>query len=112
MMNVCKELEDWVAYEKGRYVKSIDIDCGYGATCWSVVIGNTGKKAPENWHKEGGWATKNSKREVYASECSFFEIDESTRPPNIVFVDNDFEEWPGLEATILLAIKTANELGL
>lgn len=105
-MDVVKKLEDWHSAKKGRYVKRISIDTTYGATCWEVVLGNVNIKSKEDWFKESDRA------EVYVSETYF--IGGDGMPPNCaVVVDGDkMKSWPGLTATIELAIKLANKLGL
>ena len=111
MNEITEILEGWLYEKKGRYVNEISHDCGYGATCWSVIIGNTDMKAKEGWHVADGWAKKYNKAEVYASEISFWEYDEDVViPPNIVFAS--IEDFVGLKETILAAINQANELGL
>lgn len=93
------ELEKWNSGHKARYVQ-IDIDDGYGATCWRVRL---------NGENNG---------EVHASEVQFFngdppanvvlarrELADGTviRPDGSLFTD-DGDDWPGLAATILAAI--------
>ena len=91
-------LEAWNNSEKCRRVK-IDIDNGFGATCWRVELhrGNSAVYCSETnfmsregvdplWHEMGGF--------LYC--C---------------VVDGDAEdfEWPGLAATILHAIECAKK---
>ena len=117
MPTAIEQLENWLYEDKGRYVREINHECGYGATCWSVILGNTDMEAKEGWHidKECDWAQKYKKAEVYADEVSFWEYDESvTIPPNLVWANNIYPEddWPGLDKTIIVAVKKARELGI
>jgi len=108
-------LEKWKNGEKGRYVRDLGIDTGYGATCWNLVLGNVDRKPGKKWHKDK-YALKQlglrARAEVYASEVDFFEV--NNRPPNVVTAQTGDEEdfWPGLNRTIEAAIKKADELGL
>ena len=101
-MTTIERLEKWKQGHKSRSV-SIDIDDGYGATCWVVKLRGNGKV-------------------VIASEVSFYEYDfyendkneTAAIPENIVFVlpsDSD-EDWPGLEPVMNAAIDRAEKLGL
>ena len=100
-------LEEWKYANKGRWVE-ISIDDGYGATCWSVLLGN------RNVSRKEGWAFQNNKDAtgcvVSAAECSFFDYD--SIPPNIVFVNTEEETFPGLAKVILAALDRAKELGV
>jgi len=99
MDSILKELEVWKSGKKSRSV-CISRDDGYGAACWNVDLYSVGIA-------------------VHAAEVSFFDIKESECPKNIVFArppwteesDND-PDWPGLEATIIVALKRAKELEL
>ena len=104
-MDIIKKLENWHTAKKGRYVKGISIDTTYGATCWEVVLGNVNIKPKE------GWFNESDRAEVYVTETSFISGD---MPQNCaVVVDGDeMKSWPGLVATIELAIELANKLGL
>lgn len=92
-------LEKWKSEHKSHWVK-ISIGTGYGATCWTVELGNL-------------------KRTVRAAEVSFYVVKPEQVPPEVVFVippdaderDEDWD-WPGLGPTILAAVKRARELGL
>lgn len=108
--NATEALEDWLNSKKGRYVQQINHDTGYGASCWTVTIGNSDVQAGKEWFIQDGWAKKYNKAEVYTHEVSFFEIDERDTYPNVVFADE--EDFVGLGPTILAAIKRAEELGL
>jgi len=92
MENTLTLLENWRYGHKSRSV-FINADDGYGASCWTVKLFGHGK-------------------EVYAAETSFWE--HKTIPENVVFVvdGNSDDDWPGLEAVILAAIKKAEELEL
>ena len=96
MTNAIALLEDWKDGHKNRSVK-IEIDNGYGATCWRVdlYIGN--------------------KPAVEASEVCFVMCQKEEIPSHVVFVNNPWEEheedWPGLAKTIIAAVERANELG-
>ena len=105
-MNIIEKLEKWHSVKKGRYVKEISIDTTYGATCWEVVLGNVNIKPKEGWLNESG------KAEVYVAETYF--VGGDGMPPNCaVVVDGDkMKSWPGLTATIELAIELADKLGL
>ena len=98
-------LEKWVHGHKGRYVRELEIGTGYGATCWSLVLGNI------NIHPKNGWAGQEDKAEVFAAEVSFYEFPGGI-PPNVVFVvdGNAMEDWPGLAKVIEIAIECANTL--
>jgi len=104
-MDTIKKLENWHNAKKGRYVSRISIDTTYGATCWEVVLGSVNIKPQEDWFKESDRA------EVYVTETSFISGD---MPQNCaVVVDGDkMKRWPGLAATIELAIELANKLEL
>lgn len=81
-MSAIARLENWHSAHKARWAK-IEIDDGYGATCWRVDL-----------HGEG-------KRTVHASECSFMEGD---LPENAVTAETEDDCFPGLEATINAAL--------
>ncbi len=99
-MSTIERLEKWKSGHKSRSV-SINIDDGYGATCWTVEL--TGKE----------------KKKVHASEVSFWVQKDSAGKPipppeHVVFVidgESD-EDWPGLEKTINAALDRAEKLGL
>ena len=111
-MNAIKALEDWHGAEKGRYVSNMGIETTYGATCWSLTLGNSNVQARPDWHMESDWAKKYNKAEVHAAEVAFFTLP-YPGPPNVVFAKKWGEKgWPGLERTILVAIERAEELGL
>jgi hypothetical protein len=86
--NPLAELEAWEYAHKAR-AALIEIDNGYGATCWSVTL-----------HGEG-------KRRVIAAECAFVE---GTPKTDVVFVSTDESEDPfvGLGPVILAAIDQWN----
>jgi hypothetical protein len=90
-------LQAWLDKHKSHSVQ-IGIDDGYGATCWTVELGGHG--IPE--------------KKVVAAEVSFWEIPDGGPPRNIFFStkDDGKGDWPGLAATINLAIDKAEELGL
>jgi len=106
-IDAVKALEDWHAGKKGRYVRDMGIDTTYGATCWSIILGNVNIKPGKDWFCE------NERAEIFAAETYFVD---SCSPlhPNIVYVvdGNEMEDWPGLAAVIYAAIEKANELGL
>ncbi len=84
--NPLKLLQDWKHKHKARWCR-IEIDDGYGATCWRLEL-----------RGEAG-------RLVYAAECSFWTGD----PPDyVVFVhddkDEESEHFQGLEAVILAGL--------
>jgi hypothetical protein len=103
-------LEEWKNGGKGRYVRDLGIDTGYGASCWSLVLGNVDVRPPKGWHVE-----EKNRAEVFAHEVSFFKI-EGDLPPNVVFAESEDPDtdwdWPGLARVIEVAIQRAKELGL
>lgn len=110
--SVIEELEAWHAREKGRYV-DIRIGTTYGATCWKVTLGNVNKKPGKDWIGSQSIINENIKKEhavVYAAEVLFIEF-EGNLPPNLVIPESS-ETWPGLEKTILVAFKRAEEFGV
>ncbi len=85
------ELEAWVAAHKANHCM-IDIDDGYGATCWRVKLMQRGKEFAEA-HETNFWSPKH--------------------PELIVVEDGDGDadfEWPGLGPTILAALDEARRL--
>lgn len=88
-------LEAWKHKEKCRWVK-IEIDDGYGATCWRVEL-----------HR--------GKHVVYCSETNFIGYEgvdptwqEHEGNLHCCVVDGDLmDDWPGLSATIKRAIECA-----
>jgi hypothetical protein len=83
-------LNNWVTAHKSHSAK-IEIDNGYGATCWRVEL-HVGKHV------------------IHAAEVSFFEDGHYT-PENIVYIASDIDEgWPGLAATIKAALDRAEKL--
>ena len=102
-------LEEWVLAKKSRSVVTINIDNGYGATCWEVVLGGYIKDVPGGFRWDKDDTDKRFPR-VWAHEVSFFEIDETLVPPNVVYVGED--DFVGLEGTIQGAIDLANKLGM
>jgi hypothetical protein len=103
-------LEDWRnSGGKGRWCE-IAIANGYGATCWEVILGNTGVRRKPGWFAEKSHQLGST---IYASEVSFFVHDES-QPENVVIVkkEDDEEDWPGLSKTIFAALDRAKELGI
>ena len=90
-------LEEWVFKNKSHCVQ-IGIDDRYGATCWTVELGGHG--IPE--------------KKVVAAEVNFWEPPKEGVPRNIFFVmkDDATGDWPGLKATLKLALDKAEELGL
>jgi hypothetical protein len=90
-MDAIQRLEKWKYGHKSRSGQ-IEIDDGYGATCWRVELRGNGK-------------------EVFAAETNFFT---GKAKENVVFVvDGDSkEDWPGLSATIHAALDKAEEMGL
>lgn len=106
MRNLLKELEEFNHGHKARAV-SLDIDDGYGATCWSLRLCNEKGKT------------------ITVSECSFFELPdpsgklgdipyyESKDPKDgiIIFVDRDLDNyWPGLERVVELGLRASKIL--
>ena len=91
------ELEKWNNSHKAHSV-SIDIDNGYGATCWTVTL-------------------YKGKRKVVCSETNFIESEgidpmwqEHEGDLYCVVVDGDeMDDWPGLNATIKRAIECAEK---
>ena len=105
-------LESWVQGQKGRYVRDMGIDTGYGATCWHLVLGNVNAKPQKDWHIERTQACKD-RAEVFADETNFFEIEGDPSPNMVVAVDgNGMKEWPGLAKVIEVAIERAEKLNL
>lgn len=96
-IDALKALEDWRSEEKCRSVK-IEIDDGYGATCWMVELSRGTQK-------------------VCCSETTFVKqegIDarwlEDQGNLYCCVVDGEaMEDWPGLAATIEHAIKCASK---
>lgn len=90
--SACEKLEDWIGKDKSRSA-SIDIDDGYGATCWRVVL-RRGENYVECWEtrfigvkeKDQNWNEENGNLHVTVDE-----------------------DEPGLEKTILYAIQSANK---
>ena len=106
-MDTLKRLEEWIWKHKSHSAR-IDIDNGYGATCWEVEL-HSHVKPKDNWYKDP--EQKYIGSIVYASEV-FFMVNDKPLPPNIVACLNDDDdfEWPGLSAVINLAIDTAEKL--
>lgn len=90
-------LEKWKSGHKS-YSVDIHIDNSYGATCWDVRL------------------VSGTEDVVIANEVAFFLPEPGTVPPkNLTFViplGEDMDGWPGLEATILAALKRAEENGV
>lgn len=104
-MNALQKLENWNSKHKARCC-SIEIDDGYGATCWRVQL----------WGEKG---------HVYACETGYF-AEERTEKIEVESEENDYigyivstlanertlyvsskkdpKDWPGLERVILAAI--------
>lgn len=108
-MEAMREIEEWWSGEKGRWVQ-IDVDTGYGATCWCCKLGNV-----------------NEKIIVSGQECAFFAdadgntvhegTDEKGNKLYMVYADeredDRFEEgWPGLEKVLEIAIAKTKEVGI
>jgi len=112
-MNTLQRLEKWKSGHNARSV-SIQIDDGYGASCWTVELYGQGNADHESF---GPYEYKPGY--VYAAEVSFF-LSDKEPPRNYVYVipnykeevDNKDWDWPGLEAVINAAIDRAEELGL
>lgn len=92
------ELEAWNSGHKARSVQ-INIDDGYGATCWTVRLSGE------------------DKRVVDAAECSFFCYRKEDVPAYMVILvkgdepwmaGGEWEKWPGLGPVILAAIDRWN----
>lgn len=82
-------LEKFLHGHKARWV-NIRIDDGYGATCWQVELTTEGKGV------------------IRCAETNF--ITGKPLPDCYVVVDGDeLDDWPGLAATINLAIDKAEE---
>ncbi|RDJ35064.1 MAG: hypothetical protein DWQ19_09520 [Crenarchaeota archaeon] len=93
-MNATKELEKWKNEHKSHAV-SISHDDGYGAICgWEVILYIHGEKivAIEN-----------------ASRCHESETCVVLTDPDEGNDSNWDDDWPGLEKTILAAIKCARK---
>ena len=101
-------LEKWVHGQKGRYVRDLSIDDGYGATCWQLILGNVSSQPGPGWY-----TVREGRAEIFVQEVSFFVLDNDT-PPNVVYaVDGDSDDdWPGLSGLIKFALKKAEELDL
>lgn len=123
-MTTIERLEKWNGGHKARSV-SIEVDDGYGATCWRVTL--TGEKLPgdpergtddePNPAKDyAGWRKK-FRTVIEAAECSFWgfppdmPVEEQKKqiPPTVVYVcppweAEKMEDWPGLDKTIHAAI--------
>lgn len=100
-MDALQKLENWWGGHKSRSVK-IDIDDGYGATCWRIEL-------------RGSYAI------LYVDEVCFFQNAKIGRIPSdnkdvpkffYVAQANDDDDWPGLAKTIEFALKKAEEHGL
>ena len=93
-MTTIERLENWNNGHKARSVQ-IEIDDGYGATCWRVHL---------FFEKIGDY------KDIEAAECPFWEYDKDKIPPNIVFAcgpDEDNDDWEpfvGLDKTINAAL--------
>lgn len=88
MPNALERLERWKYGHKSRSV-SIDIDNGYGATCWTVTL-YEGKKE--------------------TTVCSFLSDGGFPASPNAYGArSRDDEDDPTLEQTILEALRRAGE---
>lgn len=97
-MNTIERLENWKSGHKNRSV-AIEIDDGYGATCWSVYL--------------AAGSVKIEAHEVSFFECTPEQVPETTvfvRPPWVEDDDNDYDR-PGLEQTINATIDRAEQLG-
>lgn len=112
--NGMKALEEWWAAKKGRYVNEINIGNTYGATCWSVILGNTNVKAGDDWFFGEGWAEEHKRAEVHVDEIAFFErTGADPGYPNVVdSATPDNDTFCGLGKTIRVAIEHANKMGL
>ncbi len=88
-----KRLEVWKSKHKSRSV-TIDIDDGYGATCWTVDL-RYGRKTHEFF---------------VASEAAFFNGEPKDNVTFVLSPGSD-DDWPGLEATIHAAIDLAERCG-
>lgn len=99
-------LESWVNGHKGRYVRDLGVDTGYGATCWELVLGNVHIKPQKGWH-----VAEKGRAEIFASETNFLGTPDAMPPNVVVVVDgNAMEDWPGLARVIEAAIERANNL--
>ena len=87
---VIERLEAWVKAHKGHSC-TIEIDDGYGATCWTVELGRRNAEP----HK------------ICAAEVNF--VTGGTYSPGVVFVadGDEVEDWPGLAPTITAALDEA-----
>lgn len=74
-MDILDRLKWWEWQEKGHAIK-IDIDTGYGATCWTCELYNF-----------------DTKQMVTVPEVSFFCRDDGTVPYIIPIPDDWEEEW-------------------
>lgn len=112
-MTLIMELEDWNNAEKDRCV-SIEIDNGYGATCWTVHLYGKGKHlccSETNFIEYPGRKGKD-----WGPEDDVKLVEHSHGYPEeylSVVVDGDeMEDWPGLALTIKRALARANEIGM
>jgi len=101
-MDLIERLEKWNAGHKSRCAK-IDIDDGYGATCWTVELHGNGKY-------------------LRVAEASFWEGEPQGEVPNkpgyfyYAFMRDDekslCDDWPGLAKVLEYALEKAEEHGL
>ncbi len=88
-IDTIRRLEEWQSKSKSHSVR-IEIDDGYGATCWTVTL-------------------RRGVSQIQAQEST----GESCRVMlggNVTLLVGGEGDWPGLEATINAAIDAAEEL--
>lgn len=88
-MTTLERLESWVNSEKPNRC-SIAIDDGYGATCWRVRLFECQRLLVEAW------------------ECCFIGSNEPAQDHLVFVMDEDYDDWAGLEATINAALDKVN----
>lgn len=115
MDDAITRLEKWKNGHKARSA-SIDVDNGYGATCWRVELkGQNSKQVMASevsfWCISKGQVIPDHLVSVIPPECSDWDAAETKA------YDEEVEskwgnDWPGLAATIHAALDRAEKLGL
>ncbi len=105
-MHTIEELEKWVGRNKNRECL-IDIDNGYGATSWQVILyGNNKELTAVEMAGEKRQTTPELESPNKYHVCVYGE----PYPNNSV--SGQFYDWAGLDKTIRVAMKEADKLGL
>lgn len=102
--NTLERLEQW-NYRHKAHAVSIDIDDGYGATCWTVTLYTTGSTiiASELWF------FSNPANVTVANGLMRYEEDRKDEKPSKIFItpiDNEYDRC-GLEKLIEIALDEA-----